>query len=444
MKHTLKASFYGLLWATLSLALTTPCSTAVDFEAYRIFTDTSGRGIEARLLSYDPYNGNAALLLKNGKQGTVSIEQFSADDLAFLERWQKAQEFLNNELLEISITFTEGKWEDAGNTNGNREKKEGQFDIYLINHGSSILSKLSIEYCQYQERDGQILVYHNSIPMQDIAPGKTFKTQREFTSLRNSNSGFLNEIVGARFRIMMPVPDDIPLAREVCTPQEWPLDEYPWEDGLKALQQEKSTLPNPMDYPDKEMTDQEIRSIVQQYSDAWEADDYETWKSLMTPMHPGSPALTKARFQAQQTKLKDISIQEIDGRNIKVKLRYKEGSDREGWIQFHSSGHIKYTPLTFQHPVAFTLLNLPRLVHKEENLRTLGYNSFKWTKVPLFDYAPDRDEQENYESVKQILEWIRENGGDYDTTRPKISIPPEQLEEDLKNAETQINMWYRS
>lgn len=445
MKHIRIAPVTSIILTLFALVLITAHAHAKTFEEYHTFTDASGRQINAKVLDYDPESGSLKLLLQNGKRGTISTDQLSADNYTYLDRWQELKPYFSNKYLEIGVSLTSGKWAHSGSSNKDHEKKSNEFEISLINHGNTTLTNLYVEYCTYRNKKDRphkkkyLTQNTASIEIGDLDSGREFDATRRASSYRKSD--FLNEVVGARFRFKAPMPFGTILVREICVPGPLPLDIYPWQKSQKELENEKELLPSPTDYPDKEMTKADAEHIVEQYIDAWKKNDFVAWKVLLSPMHPGDPKLARSYFQGVQKRNDRIKILATKGLNVKVQVTNTKGTETEGWIQLHSSGHIKYTPFVFRHPVNSALLYLPQLVHK--SFRHSSFQRIRELNIPTFDYDVDADIKNWDSNTKRILDWLRENGATYDVSEPKVFFPEEKLESLTKWTDANIEFQKR-
>lgn len=433
--YTLRS--YKLFLIMLTCAMTRPCAKANSFEEYHTFVDTSGRSIEAKVLDYDPTNGKVQLERRNGKTGMVPADQLSEGDHRFLDLWLEAQQFLNNDLLEISIMFKRGYWDDTGDVTGDRDRRNDELIISLLNHGDTTLTNVTAEYCTYRERKEQIAAYNRTLEIGELTPAKSLEIVRKETSWKRGFK-FRNILEGARFRFMMPLSNGTTLVREICIPKPLPLDDYPWVEGKKALEAEKASLPDPTDYPDKTMTGKDVKALAKQYIEAIEDEDFEAWKALMAPMHPGHASFTESSFKMSIKHINSIHILDIEELNVHMRVRNKRGNPSEGWLQIHSSGHIKYTPVKFKHPIELALNNVSLLLHKKDEWRRTGVRYLREAKVPLLNYKVEGNQNDWNKSVKQIMEWIEKNGGTHDPTNPKVFFPEEALKEEIELTERRI------
>jgi len=404
--------------AALSLTFGMHCCKAAAFEEYHTFTDASGRKIEAKVLGVDPATGKVGLQLGSGKKGVVIADQLSAEDRDYLKRWQAAQSFLSNQLLGIDVTFVQGSWRKDGRV----DKRDDHFNISLVNHGSATLTNVYAEYCEYFRRKGRdeyIATLHHTFEIGDIALDKPFETRRETASYRT------NESVGSRFRFLMEMNDGTLLTREIRVPDNLPDKTYPW-------------LPDPASYPPAAMSEDEVRALAQRFMAIWADSDLEAWQELMRPMYPTSNLLIKDFFDPIAERIERIELMEIRDRNVRLEIESESGGTRTGWLMITPSGHVKYSPFRFTHPLVRMPDAVSYLVSSREDLRITGQAWLKNDKIPLIDYDinnPDTWEQ----SALQVLDWVRENGAHHDASDPRLFIPEEGLQELIAEAEEKLN-----
>ncbi len=410
---------------------------ANPFQECHTFTDTSGRSIDAVVLDYDVASGKVDLKLENGHKGTVSIDQLSEDDHAYLGLWLESRRLLSNELLEINITFEDGYWHDTGDRAGDRDRREDHLLISIVNHGTTTLTNITAEYCTYRDRKEQIGAYNFTLKVGELTPSTPVEINRKQVSYKRGVQ-FRNILVGARFRFMMTLSDGTELIREICVPEPLPLDDYPWVEGVKAREAEKAEMPDPSDYPAVTMSEKEVRALAEQYIDAIDDEDFEAWKALLAPMHPGDSSLTETGFKTSVSRFNGVHILDVEDRNVNLRVRYKSSGSIESWLQITESGHIKYTPLQFPHPITRALQGVPFLLRNRKDLRTTGMSYLRDAGVPLFNYDLNGDRNDREDAVEKIMEWIEANGATHDHTLPKVYYPEDALNELIELAERGI------
>ena len=153
------------------------------------------------------------------------------------------------------------------------------------------------------------------------------------------------------------------------------------------------------------MSEKEVRALAEQYIEAIEDEDFEAWKALLTPMHPGDESLAETGFNMSTRNINGMSIRDIQGRNVNIQLRYKSGGQSDGWLQITPSGHIKYTPLKFRHPIA-SLQSISFLLRTREDLRRTGQSMLQTAGIPLFGYKVTGKKNDWEDAVEKIMEWL--------------------------------------
>ena len=146
-----------------------------------------------------------------------------------------------------------------------------------------------------------------------------------------------------------------------------------------------------------------------------------------------------------------VSIKEIDGNNVYVKISYtfgEKGPDQEleGWIQLTMDGKIKYDPILVRHPIlsAFraTWSSIIEIEDAEQN-RDSSSNSQPHipyhtqllnTGVPAFNLQGISRNQRK-EKYQDILRWLIKNGNTWDATEPKVPCPEKVFTGLVKSAE---------
>ncbi len=203
----------------------------------------------------------------------------------------------------------------------------------------------------------------------------------------------------------------------------------------------------------KLLTKKEIRTIANQYKEAWERHDYALWSSTLG-IHKNHHLLNERTFDAhdvQSVMFRTID-RSVDGYNIDVEYNRKVPKNfetesagtvglvekRHGWLQILPDGRIKYTPIVFQHPIYTAMDNLydmfpykswdPKLL-PEERLRIVqdSINNLKRMGIPCFGYDLKKSESKRNYSFKLILDWMVDNYESWDETEPGIPCPEDMF-----------------
>jgi hypothetical protein len=367
----------------------------------------------------------------------------SIDSLSHAQTVHASDVFENKSLFEIKAEAKESDWESCGDAEGDRRERTTRYTFYLTNNSSNDLNGITGSYCLYRDRNEYVEIDMYELPA--IGPVDAGKTV-EYDALHNHASykrtsprKFLNEVVGMRARFVMKAADGTELVREVSVPDGLSEKKYPWKQTADSLD-----LPDPSGYPDKEMTDKDVKALVKQYIKAVEREDFEAWKELLAPMHSGDEYLDKDRFMSAASKTRSIDIDDIDGRNVVLEIvSASNGRKRIGYLQIDSSGHIKYTPFVFIHPIhrAFNYIGL--LEMDDVTWRNTGVTFIKKMDIPLFGYDAQSSKEEYSAATSKILDWLTKNGQLYDTSDPKIYISQREFNECVDQAVKRRNAPYK-
>lgn len=189
--------------------------------------------------------------------------------------------------------------------------------------------------------------------------------------------------------------------------------------------------------PETQLSRKEIVRLVEQYVDAIENRDFDTWRELLSPMHAGSAQLNREHFTAAASSVQSLSDKRMDGLTATLEIEYHDGSEEAGYLQMDPSGRIKYTPLVFRHPVRRACSLVKILLSDQVTL--LGSTTSEierleavWElsklSVPLCGYNPlARSLEDRRDAAAEILYWLEENGKTFDNTKPFIPIVPDEF-----------------
>lgn len=416
------------------------CSRGTAVE-YWTFTNTAGRKIEARIVTYNAENKTVVLKRKKGgSPAAVPLNMLSAADHEYIDRWAASQNFLDNRLLEIRVDENTTHWEDAGDDEGIRKRKFTSFIIHLTNRNDLRLEGIRAEYCLYRDRRKYIETDNFQVSIGDFEAGerKEVEPRNKHSSFKRS-SKFLNEVVGARFRFYMTLNDGSEIMREVCVPEPLSLEEYPWKEGRVAEQEKLKQMPDPTSYPDKEITEQDVKTIAQAYIRTFKDKDLSAWKQLLAPLHPNASELDEDGFNYLAHNLKRLKIEEVAGLNVRVSLTNMNNHSFDEWLQIHPSGYIKYGPCVIRHPVKKAFRSMGYLLAKDVSWRNTGVHALKRADIPLCGYDVNESRVQQVAAIDRILDWLAENGADHDPTEPKVAMPPAQFSKCLRDARRSIS-----
>jgi hypothetical protein len=182
----------------------------------------------------------------------------------------------------------------------------------------------------------------------------------------------------------------------------------------------------------------DISKLANQYIRTVEKRDFAAWRELLAPLHQRAEELNEEFFLDQTQGIKSLSIGKIDGLNVELKIKTFSGILSSGILQLEPAGRIKYTPFCFRHPLYTVCAELQPLLDDRQTLMgsTTSPNSRQDTvyvleclRIPMFDYDPlATDTEDRRADARKILEWLEENGAQYDATGPKVPIPPSEFD----------------
>lgn len=357
--------------------------------------------------------------------------------LSRAETQSSSEVFGNKVLFKIQVEAKESEWTNCNNYPG-RQEKNTQYTFNLVNLSANDLKDISGSYCLYDNSKSSHREVYKLDRIKRIAAGQTVSvlpTERHLSVKGEPDpmqTVFLpqRKAVGIRARFVMVDEDGTEVVREITYPKSLSEKKYPWVEQFDS-----SALLGSSSYPDKELSKKEVKELVNQYIEAVKKQDFDAWVSLLSPMHPNHEHWNKGSFEIKTRFLDDIDIEEIDGLNVVLEVEFGHRKQL-GYLQIHSSGYIKYTPIVFRHPVSQGFEGLDFLLCSDvERFSQLGIATLKSAGVPLFGFDPKSSVSANAGSVKEILNWLMIHGREYDVTEPKVHISPPEFEalvDDLK------------
>jgi len=196
--------------------------------------------------------------------------------------------------------------------------------------------------------------------------------------------------------------------------------------------------------PQKKLSRKKVAELADLYVSAVEDRDFETWRTLLHPLHTDSPLLTRSHFKEEALKIDSLSVKKIDGMTAALEIEYQNGREVRGFLQITPSGHIKYTPVVFLHPVRRAAELVQILLNdfvtimganSSAALRTQVVKELDALGVPLLKYDPlASSDIERRTAAREILDWLEVNGETYDNTEPFILIETEEFEQSINKA----------
>lgn len=247
-----------------SVLFAVSCSAVWGNDRYRVFTDTSGRDISARIVAYDTRRQVVSLQLESGRQGALALSQLSEQDRSYVLAWHRFRDFLNERKFQIQcddvdagsskeeirrdITFEDGDSEYV--LYNVIRKKKIAYAFEFQNRTDKPMDGLRVEYRIYYEQSAMTTDATNPVPKQHVARGtmtipplaargKVSVTTRAVEVYRDDlnalvfpggdkRQGGTGEVHGIRARITMTLDSGEEMAREFSYPDALPESEYPW------------------------------------------------------------------------------------------------------------------------------------------------------------------------------------------------------------------------
>ena len=240
--------------------------TAWADDAYRDFTDTQGRSIRGRVLSFDAVKGVVQIEAESGKKARMPLTGLIGEDQEYIQAWGNAQGFLDESKLKIQTVdrkideSEEEKRRDVTYTSGDTEKdfltnvittEKMVYEFEFSNSNLDALEGIRMEYQIYYEqskmtRDDtkpepqQIIMKDKmSIP---VVPGKgkitvTTKSIDIYEDHINPvpqaggdrRQGGKGRVNGVRARLYIQLSTGEELMREVCHPKSLSDEKFHWK-----------------------------------------------------------------------------------------------------------------------------------------------------------------------------------------------------------------------
>ena len=187
------------------------------------------------------------------------------------------------------------------------------------------------------------------------------------------------------------------------------------------------------------ITGGDANTIAKKYAEALSTRDYETWKSLMLDPGGWSEGSFKYRLDnelnIQQIRLKG-NHREDYGYSVRIEvlvsLRDWSGAVNElewsYWLQILPNGKIKYDDLFVEHPIKIAMdwcyahfmdemkIWYGGLRRSDGELENTGVSNFGAT-------SRHTDHFTKMKALKNMRDWLLDEGRDYDITEPKVSCP---------------------
>jgi hypothetical protein len=234
------------------------CAGAWADDAYRNFTDTQGRTIRARELSFDAVKDVVQIEAESGKKATIPLAGLIGEDQEYVYNWALLEGVRSESKFKIACERRAGKSWDRENfgtiryTNGAVETnqvvgktffEETEYEITLRNRNDFPVDDLVLKYCIYYKQDvsaaseGRQGVLFGSEPLGELHRNeqKKFLTKPVVIFKDMKNSSFLNarvlkgEVDGIVLRICTSDQDGGEVLRTLPLPDST-AEKYEWHD----------------------------------------------------------------------------------------------------------------------------------------------------------------------------------------------------------------------
>ncbi len=224
-------------------------------QSYRSFTDSQGRTIKARIVSYDATKGRINIERQEDEQCFwVSPDSFSAENRRYITEWITANQILSEDNLEITLKKKKLATVKVNmDENCSPRETEGQkgeticYQVTLRNRSDKPIENIRMEYRFYvmedhvDENKEEIIreLYTENEIVEIIGPGKAHSfntidetivnhykrakpadagpTTYEYDCIKTSEEVLL----GFWLRIYGPKVDGEPCIRDVCDPEDF-------------------------------------------------------------------------------------------------------------------------------------------------------------------------------------------------------------------------------
>ena len=180
------------------------CTGAWADDVYRDFTDTQGRTIRGRVLSFDAAKGIVQIEPENGKKARIPLVGLTGEDQQYVQAWGNAQNFMKESRFKISAKRKREKNEGKSGQKGlfDQDVKNVGYEVTLDNRSDMSLANIRIEYCIFYEQDdskgssGEVVcqqgIYCGKLDVDDIAArsDKVLQTAEVMVFKEELDSGY--------------------------------------------------------------------------------------------------------------------------------------------------------------------------------------------------------------------------------------------------------------
>jgi hypothetical protein len=245
------------------MALGICCAGAWAGDAYREFTDTQGRSIRGRVLSFDAAKGVVQIEAENGKKAKIPLTGLIGEDQEYILEWEATKFFHDSSALNITCNKRrvdqrkEKEWDEVRYTSGGVEKELMKetvyesllYEIEFYSRSKADLADLRLEYIIFYEQSEMSWATPEvvqktkrakiSIPLIKGRSKTNVKTEsveihRDNIAQKNWVSGRIRtggegDVHGFRARLYMTLPSGQELMREFSYPDQLSEEKFPWK-----------------------------------------------------------------------------------------------------------------------------------------------------------------------------------------------------------------------
>ncbi len=135
------------------------CSLAWGDLDYHDFTDTQGRTIRARIVSYDAKKNTVELKTEDNRSAGVPLVALSEADQEYIRSWDKLKDFMDERHFKIDSKKKvsdndEESWQETGNfANQSLDVENIGYEILFENKTDTTFKDITVEYRIFYEQE---------------------------------------------------------------------------------------------------------------------------------------------------------------------------------------------------------------------------------------------------------------------------------------------------
>lgn len=188
-----------------------------------------------------------------------------------------------------------------------------------------------------------------------------------------------------------------------------------------------------------ELSTNQVAEIADAYAKACVTRDHQAWTKLFylsswisEPIFKGVIDHGGYGINSTNRAPVEIVIQRVDGHDVHLQIKGRNGKVMEGWLQLLPNGRIKYDPLLNNHPIhrGFLHINILKAMNTESPYYGQIYDihllQLQDAGIPLFGLAADTPVDQQKTAFEEIWQWLKENGKEWDHSDPKLACPIRQ------------------